>query len=169
MTDGKWTCSTNEERWNCGEEFDTRDEAFAYAESAHAPEYGVDDGGSFWVGQIKAVTIDEIAAGILDSDSILDQMACWLHDNVGEDFVDDLVVTKPQGDDLETRLAAAVSEWAKAHGIAPTCFTLEHIERHTWERCNEGRTVPHAAHPDMDAVVERCVLPIEHEGACEWL
>jgi len=168
MTDGKWTCSTNEEHWNCSEEFDTRDEALAYAISEFAPDYGLDDGDSFWIGQIAAVTIGEIAESILDSDGVLDQMACWLHDNVGPDFVDDIDVTNEQADDLEKRLHATVREWAAGHGIKPRCFTLNHIERHTWEQCKETRAVTPDASAEESPHIERCLRQIEHEGSCDW-
>ena len=167
MTDGKWTCSTNDERWDCGEEFDTREDALAFAISELAPDYGIEDGGSVFVGQINKVTIDNIAAGIFDADSVIDQMACWLYDNVGEDFVDDIKVSKEQSEDLEERLAATVREWATANGIEPTCFTLENVERHTWEQCDETREVdtdPSSEPPHT----ERCLRHSEHEGAHEW-
>lgn len=164
MTDGKWTLSTDEERWSIGEEFDTRDEALKYAETVLAPEYGLDDGDSFWVGQIKAVTMNDIADALFDGDRVLDDVGEWLYENVGEDFTDEIVASRAQLDDLEQRLAATVREWAAVHGIQPTCFQLEHVERHTWEQCKETRPEPepYVGH------IERCVLPIEHEGDCEW-
>src|SRR4051812_4462488 len=107
MTDGKWTCSTHEENWDCSEEFNTKEEALAYALSEHAPQQGIDDGASIWVGRISATTMEEVAEGTISGDDILDRMACWLYDNVGEDFTDSLDATKEQQDDLERRLVAA--------------------------------------------------------------
>lgn len=164
MTDGKWTCSSHEENWNGDDEFDTKEDALAYAISEFAPNYGLDDGDSFWIGQISKVTIDGLADTVFDSDDILDRMACWIHDNVGPDFVDDIDWTKEQGEDLERRLAATVREWATANDVEPRCYTLENIERHAWEQCKESKTSTENEKP----IEKRCARHIEHDGECDY-
>ncbi|HEY6037094.1 MAG TPA: hypothetical protein VIV58_22600 [Kofleriaceae bacterium] len=164
-TDGKWTCSTQEEHWDCTEEFNTRDEALAYAVSEHVPEMGLDHGDNLWVGQIQAVTLEPIVESLFDAESIEDRIACWLYDNVGEDFADDIAITKAQGEDLERRLAETFRAWATEHKVAPTCFTLARVEHHRWQQCDKARPV---SDDDVGITSERCLLHAEHDGAHQW-
>lgn len=161
MTPGKWTCSTNEEEWNCTEEFDTREDALAYAVSEFCPDHGVEDGGSFWVGQIGEVDIESMSEAACDAWSAIDQMSQWLHDNVGDFAQDELDVSKEAEQDLDERLAKTVREWMDAHSIKPSCFTIDRMERHTWEQCE-------AKHDEHDNPRGRCVHHIEHQGEHEW-
>lgn len=164
MTDGKWTCSTDEEHWNCDEEFDTEEEALSYLMSEHAPSYGVDDGHFVYVGQIKAIRNEDLAEyATPDTDRILDDMSEYLFENVGPDFAENIEASKEQLADLETRLKDTILKWMEDHSIKPTCYTLDHVKSHAWAQCKAQRSED----PETNTA-ERCVREIEHEGACEF-
>jgi hypothetical protein len=165
MTEGKWTCSTDEEHWNCDQEFDTKEEALAYAMSEHAPDMGVEDGQRIYVGQVETIKLDALADSACDADRAIDNMQEWLYENAGEGAEDSLkIITKDAEADLDVRLTNTVLEWMKAYGIKPNYFLIGYVESHVWEQCKE--TDPTQSVEELRK--QRCVLPIEHDGDCEW-
>lgn len=162
MTEGKWTCSTDEEHWDCSEEFETRDEALAYVMNTHAPDYNVEDGCSVYIGQIKMPKVEDMASGSARADMVIDSMMEWLYENVGEFAQDSIEYSKVQETDLQARLDATVVDWLRANAIKLDCYLVDPVERHTWRQCEEKRTEP------LDEPPGRCVLHVEHEGEHEW-
>lgn len=165
---GKWTCSTSEEHWDHSEDFDTREEAVAYAMTEFAADYGVEDGGLIWVGQIKEIAADDLARHGADAWKVIDNLSERLYELVGDACDYELEVSKDQEADLDERLESAIRGWLNAHGIKPNCFTIEHVEHHVWKQCKETRRVDTYPSAEETPHVERCVLQIEHDGDCEW-
>lgn len=164
-TEGKWTCSTHEEQWDCTEEFDTKEDAIAYAISEHAPSYGIEDGCSIFIGRIHKIEVSELARQAISGARIVEDLEEALWEHCGEAADDGLDVPNGASDDLEKRVIAAIETWAAEHSIAPTCYTLEQIERHTWRQCDLLRAVPNAACGSCcDDVSVRCLLHEGHEG-----
>jgi hypothetical protein len=161
-TTGKWMCSTDEERWSDTSEFDTREEALAYALGELAPYQGLDDGDSVWIGQVREPSLDSLADAGVDAWSVIDSMTCWLYDNVGEFAQDSLDVSKEAEDDLDNRLTATIREWMTVHGIKPTCFLIDAIERHVFKQCEERNPTV------SEETLSRCVHGVGHEGQHEF-
>lgn len=127
-THGKWIASHHEERWTDREEFDTRDEAIAYALSELAPGYDVD---RVYTGQIDQITPDEIArAGLGNVETIIENVDEWLYETIGDEVEYNLPSTRTQDDDLMERLRAAFVEWMRVYSIAPCCYRIEHVKSH---------------------------------------
>lgn len=159
-TDGKWTASTREERWDSSEEFDTRDEALEYAKHWLAHEHDLQDGAHFFTGQIHAIASMDLAEYGADAEKVIDGIADRLYELLGDEVDHEFPVTPEQSADLDARLTAAIRDWIIAHKLEPKMFTLEHVTMHTFEQCEE---LQHdEANPD------RCVLHVGHDGDHEW-
>jgi len=138
-TPGKWMASTSEETWSDCQEFDTRAEALAYAVSELAVNDDLEDGQRVYTGVVRAIDLDELAASGIDSWSVLDQMSCWLHDNVGDELDYEISASKEAEDDLQERLTATVRAWMAAHNVKPNCFHLDCVESVVWKREGESK------------------------------
>ena len=160
-TAGKWTASTNEERWDSSEEFDTRDEALEYAKFELGPDYGLDDGDSFFVGQIQPITGPDLAEHVADGSGVIDAIGERLYELLGDEIDPTFPVTSEQETDLDARLATAIREWFAAHQLEPKYFTIEHVEHFSFDQCE-------AAKVDESNPADRCVLHDGHEGEHEW-
>lgn len=125
-THGKWTASTAEEAWNGSEEFDTREEAIAYAVS----ELG-QPGQRVYVGQIHEITNAELAESVFDGDRILEDIDQYLYDQVGDEVTNEMPpTTREQLADLEARLAATLAKWLDDNGMKAPCWRIDHVTRH---------------------------------------
>lgn len=162
-TDGKWTASTREERWDSSEEFDTREEALEYAKHYLANEMDLEDGASFFTGQVHAITPDELAAHGADAWRVVENLSERLYELLGDELCDQIkfTVTPEQETDLDARLAVTIRDWMIAHGLAPKAFTIEHVETHSFEQC-EG------FQKDETDPADRCVLHTGHDGDHEY-
>lgn len=122
-THGKWTASTSEEAWDGLHEFDTRDEAIAFAIS----ELG---GTRVYVGQVHEITAEQMANAAVDAETVLERVDEWLYEQVGDECNNTLTHTKEQRDDLDRRLKAEVRIWMKANMIAAPCWRIDHVTSH---------------------------------------
>jgi hypothetical protein len=159
--DGKWTCSSNEEHWDCYEDFDTREEAEVYALGEFGSGYGLEDGATVWVGQIKAITPADLASHGADAESVIESLDERLYELVGDAGDFQLDAPSAAKDDLDARLEATIRDWMNAHGIEPGCWTIEHAKSHTWHQCE-------AKHDEHDNPRGRCVRHLDHQGEHEW-
>lgn len=124
---GKWMVSSNEEHWDDGERFDTKEAAIDYARGGYAEDYGIEPGGRVYVGQIERVEFDDLAAAAIDFDSMWDSMSCWIHDNVGPDFADDNpTFPAGAGEIIEQRVRAALVAAMRETGATAGCFKIRH-------------------------------------------
>lgn len=157
MTDGKWTCSTDEDVWNCGEEFDTPEEALEYAQHVLGPDCNLEDGAHVYVGVQRQVELDELARRATDASTAIESMALWLCDNFGDEVSENaLDVSKEAETDLDLRLEMTVRQWMSDHGIKPSVCHIDRVQSHVWRQCPQ-------ADPDG-----QCVLHADHEGEHEW-
>ncbi len=130
MTDGKWTCSPHEERWDNGEEFDTREEAFAYARGDFAEEHDIGPGGRVYVGRIAAISRERMADYAIDAERIIEDIDELLYESVGDEVTNELTVTVAQREDLDRRLVATIVQWMIEHDIKAPCWTIENATSH---------------------------------------
>lgn len=163
-TDGKYACSTHEERWNCHEMFDTREAALAYAISEHAIDCGIEDGALVFTGQVKDLTAHRIACAVTDPDRVLDDMDEALYDLFGD--MDDetrIEATADQRADLAALLQVTLTQWLTKHDLVPDRCTLEYVQSEVWHQCdhvNERNGGPSST--------DRCVRHAGHDGDHEF-
>ena len=156
---GKWTCSTNEELWNCHEELDTEAEALDYAKFIFCEEQNLEDGNMFWVGQIEEASLADMAGAAAEADRVIERMDEWLYDNIGEASEDTLEATPAQTEDLDKRLTATILAWLREHDIRPRCYAIGKMTSHIFHQCeavDESQGGPSST--------ARCVRHEEHEG-----
>lgn len=130
---GKWMCITDEEHWSSNEEFDSREEALAYATTELVLEDGLEVGDHVYTGQVREITAEEIAVAGERAWNVVENLQQWLYDNVGEDYEDALDVSKADEDELQVRLNATILGWLKDRDIKPSCYRIEHVESHMIE------------------------------------
>ncbi len=126
-THGKWIASHSEECWTDSNEFDTREQAIAYAVSELAPGHEVK---RVYTGQIEEVSMRDLADAGVSAWSVIDSLSCWLHDNVGDEVDYELDVPDEAEADLDKRLTETIHAWMLAHGIKPNCFRIEAVKSH---------------------------------------
>ncbi|BFH16526.1 hypothetical protein WDD9_005644 [Paenibacillus melissococcoides] len=116
---GKWTYSDNDEFFNYGDYFDTKDDAIAYGK-----EYF--DGGRFYIGQVE-----EVGLGVcVDVDSILEYINVNMTDEVGE--VADyylMNIDQEHSKELENEITNVIIKWIERHNYGPTFFKVVNIEK----------------------------------------
>jgi hypothetical protein len=137
-THGKWIASHSEEHWSDPSEFDTREEALAYALHEIAAAYEVRH---VYTGQIDKITAEDLSC-VLDGSRVVEDADEWLYDNVGDEVDHTLPCTRTQEDDLTTRLRAAFAEWMEAHGIESRCYRIEHVKSHEVPEADESAVSP---------------------------
>jgi len=135
--DGKWTVSDNEERWECGETFDTRDEAISYGLNVYASEQGLEDGRRIWVGQVSAITADTLV-GTISADSLIETMDLHLYDLIGDVSDDGIDAPLEAVHDLDEQLERVLRNWLKTHDLVPDMCQLEHITDHVYYACESA-------------------------------
>lgn len=140
---GKWMCSTNEEQWDCREEFDSEEEALAYALSEFAPDYGLEPGDRVFVGQVEEIDRESMAEYAADDERVVEAIGEYIYERVGDDPNDepyDISVSREQQNDLGRMLRATIVEWMTKHDLRAPCFSI-------------GRTSSHVV-PDRDESAE---------------
>jgi hypothetical protein len=167
IQNGKWLCSTNEEHWGCYETFDTRADALAYGISELAVENGLDDGQRVYTGQVSRFAASELAEAAIDGERIIENIDEWLYDNLGGEHDHELVVTKEQRTDLETRLRWQMVSWLDEHKIKAPSYRIEHVKSEIWNQCDvHGQDVTDdgsKADPPT-----RCINHDGHEGGHDF-
>lgn len=115
---GKWTFSSNEEIFNYGEEYDTKEQAIEGGK-----DYFDDD--PFYVGQIESIGL-----GVsVDVDHIFEHINQEMCSEVGEVADDYLMhVKKDHRQELESELTDIIAKWMERHGYGPTFFSVVNIE-----------------------------------------
>lgn len=163
IVSGKWTCSTDEENFDCSEQLDTEADAIEYGKT-HCEEMGVEDGALYHTGQILAVDADDLAAGATDAERVLEDIEQHLYDNIGGDHVEaGIGATPAQVVDLDVRLRACVKAWVLAHDLVPDWCRIENSNSHIFHQCAEVDSMKFdpANHP-------RCIRVLGHEGEHEF-
>lgn len=156
--DGKWSCSTDEEVWDCYEQFDTAEQARQYAIDAHCDEQGQEFDTPFYVGRISTVKSAALAHGGVDATRILERMDEWLYDNVGEAAEDTGISATPaQIEQLQQLLEQVTTAWLETNKVAPTVCSFESVHEHRYERC----TYSNGLGPDGGW---QCTLGLGHSG-----
>lgn len=156
---GKWTCSTDEENFNCSEHFDTEAEAIEYGKVL-SEENGLEDGELYWTGRIAAVTADEMAEGATDGGSIVEHIESYLYDNLGGDITEDGIgATDAQLEDLTKRIQGVTRQWIVDHDLVPNWCRIEKSRSHLFAQCDEvdSTRFDPANHP-------RCIRYDGHDG-----
>ena len=128
--EGKWLASSNEEHWDCGEEFDTKDEAAVYAVGEFAKDYGVEPGRRVWIGRVESLDKPlDLAASMFDLDDALDKLGEALFEQCGEAAEDAVpTLSKREYEDFETHVRVAIATWLRANDKHVECFAIEHVE-----------------------------------------
>jgi hypothetical protein len=135
LTTGKWTCSTNEENFDCHEMLDAEAEAIEYGK-IFCEEMGVEDGELYYTGQIKAITADEMAAGSPGAERIVESIEEHLYDVLGDISEGGLSVKPDAIDDLDERIQACVERWIVDHDLVPNWCHIEHTKSHVFHQCD---------------------------------
>jgi hypothetical protein len=155
---GKWTCSTNEEHFDCSESFDTEAEAIEYGKH-YCEEMGIEDGDLYYTGQIDAVTVEEMVNGAPDSDRVIESIDMFLYDNLGEVAEGGLSVPAAAQADLDERLRTCVKDWIIAHSLVPNWCHIERLKSHVFHQCDVVDETQGG--PSSTA---RCARVMGHEG-----
>lgn len=121
--DGRWVYSLNEEIFNTGEYFNTKEEA---VESGKEDLTWEGKYPTFYVGQVKSV---DFALGV-DTDGILEHIAQNVYDEVGEVSETYLYnVDKEHHNILEENLNNVVRQWMDQYGYNPEFYQVINIEK----------------------------------------
>jgi len=128
--EGKWLVSSNEEHWDCGEEFDTKDEAAVYAVGEFAKDYGVEPGRRVWIGCVESLDKPlDLAASMFDLDDALEKLGEALWEQCGEAAEDaGPKFSKRECEEFEANVRAYIASWLIVHDKHVECFTLEKVE-----------------------------------------
>lgn len=116
-----WICSTNEEKWTNGEEFDSREKALTYGLGL-AGEEGTD---TYWIG-IKGEFTPH-----LDGSSICEVIQKQASDCAGEYAEDWPIATRLQEQELGERLTHILLQWIADTGNIPRFGTVTNVEQIT--------------------------------------
>ena len=116
----QWTISDNEEWFNEGCYFDTKEAAIEFGKT-----YEDFEGGSFFVGKIREVKMmcDQLAINVLEE---IEQQ----HQNNDGEFADDYLhdVKREHIEELDGLLENVILKWAEEHGYLPNYFRVNSIE-----------------------------------------
>lgn len=117
---GKWTFSTNDEFFNYGEYFESKEDAINGGKDYFSDEL------LFYVGQAE-----EVGHGVIvDVDSILEHININMCDEVGEVADDYLMnIDREHAAELENELSNVIINWIERHGYSPTFFKVVNIEQ----------------------------------------
>lgn len=121
--EGKWTVSTDEEIFNDGLFFSTKEEAIEGGKIEFTWE---GECPSLFVGQVKSLEL-QMAVNV---DSIIENIAENVYDEAGEvaeDYLND--VKKEHAEELESDLNEVLLNWINKHNYKPTFFQVVNIEQ----------------------------------------
>jgi hypothetical protein len=160
-SDGKWTCSTSEEHFDCSEVFDTEAEAIEYG-AGFASEMGIEDGMLYWTGQISIMRSSELAR-VFDATRTVETMEEYIYDNCGDEVSYEIRPSTEQDTDLEARVRPVIARWLDDHGLTPSCAHINKVRSHVFHLCPEvdSTRFDPANHP-------RCTRETGHDGDHEW-
>jgi hypothetical protein len=127
-TNGKWVASSCEDVWDDVNEFDTPEDATAYALDSLAEEHGKQPGDHVYIGQADEITKQEMGDAVADAYAIIDAIDSWIYDEVGYLVDYELKVTPEQTADLQGRLDATVVAWLTDHGLGATVYRIENVK-----------------------------------------
>ncbi|RXZ78028.1 hypothetical protein EBB07_28640 [Paenibacillaceae bacterium] len=119
---GKWTFSGNEEFFNEGKYFDTKEQAIEEGKQYFEKDYY----NSFYVAQVE-----EVGNGAtVDVDSILEHITDSMFDELGEVAEDYLSHVKTEHyEELELQLVEVIDAWINKYNYNPTFFIVANTER----------------------------------------
>jgi hypothetical protein len=134
---GKWVVSSNEERWDSGEEFDTYEEARAYALKGFPEDWDLESGDRVFVGQVAEITHEQMAAYAVDVDRVIESIDECLYERVGDEVQNTLPATPEQVHNLGRRLEETIVQWMRDHDLSAPCWSVDHISSHTVPEADE--------------------------------
>lgn len=132
---GKWSCSTNEEVWDCFEQFDTEEEAIQHG-ITHCEEMGEEFDTLYWTGRIDPLDAETLGKAGVSAAHIVEEMDSWMFDNLGEvSEGNEVEATKEQLAELDQLLAQVTCAWLTKHKLVPVLCSLDATRSHIYKRC----------------------------------
>lgn len=131
MNDRKWICSVDAEYWSCPKQFDTRDQAIAYAITDLANQRGLEEGRCVYTGEVRHLSADQLLDRIDDRRVVL-AIDSLLHDALGPDFDYAISATDDQRQALARQLTSAARKWFASQKLTGKAWIVQHVRSHIW-------------------------------------